>query len=361
MFCERTSAGLDVHARSTVAWALDCETGEVFSKRLVSDTHNVVVWVAGLPQPAAVAYEAGPTGFVLARALSEAGIRCVVAAPSKMERPAGDRIKTDKRDAQRLTKLLRMDELPVVRVPTPSEEAARDLVRGRDDVRRDLARARNRLSKLLLRQGQVYCGGSGWTMVHHHWLAGRRLATPDTQFAYDQGLDQVPSLEAMRDRFDQRIASAAACPEWGPVVHRLACLRGINTLTAFGLAVEVGDWHRFTGATIGAYLGLVPSEHSSGPNRTLGPITKTGNTHARRLLVETAWHHYKPYRGPGVTLRRRMELAPGPVRRRADLGNRRLHQRWEHFLARKKNKNVAVVAVARELAGWCWSLATMED
>ncbi|WP_234391908.1 transposase [Streptomyces sp. WM6378] len=145
------------------------------------------------------------------------------------------------------------------------------------------------------------------------------------------------------------------------VVRRLACLRGIDTLSAFGLAVEVGDWHQFTGATIGAYLGLVPSELSSGPNRTLGPITKTGNTHARRLLVEAAWQHCQPYRGPGAALRRRMELAPAPVRQRADLGNRRLHQRWVSFLARKKNTNVAAVAIARELAGWCWSLAMMEN
>ncbi|WP_345125218.1 IS110 family transposase [Streptomyces chiangmaiensis] len=158
MFSERTSVGLDVHARTTTAWALNGETGEVFSERLDAETHNVLAWVATLPQPAAVAYEAGPTGFVLARALDGIGIRCVVAAPSKMERPAGDRIKTDKRDAQRLAKLLRMDELPVVRVPTPAEEAARDLVRGRDDVRRDLARARNRVSKLLLRQGRVWRG-----------------------------------------------------------------------------------------------------------------------------------------------------------------------------------------------------------
>ncbi|MGP4091016.1 transposase [Streptomyces sp. KR55] len=134
-------------------------------------------------------------------------------------------------------------------------------------------------------------------------------------------------------------------------MRRLACLRGIDTLSALGLAVEVGDWQRFTGATIGAYLGLVPSEHSSGPSRFQGPITKTGNSHARRLLVEASWQHYKPYRGPGVTLRRRMELASLPVRQRADLGNRRLHQRWESFLARKKNTNVAAVAVARELAG----------
>ncbi|WP_217503481.1 IS110 family transposase [Streptomyces lunaelactis] len=294
MFSERTSVGLDVHARTTMAWALDGETGEVFSERLDAETHKVLAWVATLPQPAAVAYEAGPTGFVLARALDSIGLRCVVAAPSKMERPAGDRIKTDKRDAQRLAKLLRMDELPVVRVPTLAEEAARDLVRGRDDVRRDLARARNRISKLLLRQGRVWRGGSGWTYIHHEWLRKQRFDDADTEFAYDNGYEEVLALETMRDRFDQRITDAAARPEWCPVVRRLSCLRGIDTLSALGLAVEVGDWQRFTGATIGAYLGLVPSEHSSGPNRFQGPITKTGNSQARRLLVEASWYHYKP-------------------------------------------------------------------
>lgn len=126
-------------------------------------------------------------------------------------------------------------------------------------------------------------------------LCRQRFADPDTQFAFDNGLEEVLALEVMRDHFDHRITDAAARPAWAPVVRRLACLRGIDTLSAFGLAVEVGDWHRFTGATIGAYLGLVPSEHSSGPNRFQGPITKTGNTHARRLLVEASWQHYKPY------------------------------------------------------------------
>ncbi|MEU6323968.1 IS110 family transposase [Streptomyces sp. NPDC047009] len=261
----------------------------------------------GLPQPAAVAYEAGANGFVLARALEAAGIRCVVAAPSKMERPARERIKTDRRDAQRL------DELPAVHVPDQVQEAARDLVRSRDDVRRDLTRSRHRVSKLLLRQGRVYCGGTGWTRQHHRWLTAQRFPDPDTQFAFDQALEQVLALEALRGRFDRRIADAAARPQWWPVVRRLSCLRGIDTLSAFGLAAEIGDWHRFAGATIGAYLGLVPSDHSSGASRSQGPITKTGNTHVRRLLIVAAWHHYQPYRYPSAALRRRMERAPAPV------------------------------------------------
>ena len=153
----------------------------------------------------------------------------------------------------------------------------------------------------------------------------------------------------------------AADPAWAPVVTRLQCLRGISVLTAFGLAVEIGDWDRFTGSSIGAYLGLVPSEHSSGGSRSQGSITKTGNSHARRLLVEAAWHHQRPYRTPGVTLRARWDAAPAAARARGHAGNQRLHRRWQDLTARKKRPVIANVAIARELAGWCWSLATLTD
>jgi transposase len=360
MYSERTSVGLDVHARSTVAWGLDGVTGEVFTERLVPDTAEILAWLRRLPQPVAVAYEAGPTGFHLARALEGAGFRCVLAAPSKMERPPGDRIKTDRRDAERLARLLRLDEVPAVRMPTIEEEAARDLTRARDDVRADLMRARHRLSKLLLRHGIVYTGGKAWTAAHHRWLTGHHFDSLGTRVAYDQALEAVLALEARRDRLDAAITELARQDAWAPVVARLSCLRGVGTLTALGLAVEIGDWHRFTGSTIGAYLGLVPSEDSSGERRRQGSITKTGNTHARRLLVEAAWHHRTPYRHPGVSLRARLDQVPAPVRQRADEGNRRLHHRWTTLQARHKHSTITVVAVARELSGWCWSLATMD-
>ena len=163
-----------------------------------------------------------------------------------------------------------------------------------------------------------------------------------------------------RDRLDEKITTIAIDSEFTPVVRRLACLRGISTLTAFSLAVEIGDWDRFTGASIGAYLGLVPSEHSSGASRSQGPITKTGNSHVRRLLVEAAWHHRKTYR-PTVVLRRRWEVATPAARARGHAGNQRLHARWVGYADRKKRPVAANVAVARELAGWCWSLATLPD
>lgn len=360
MFTERTSVGLDVHARSVAAAAIDGVTGELFQTRLTPSFEHIRSWLAGLPGPVAVAYEAGPTGFGLYRFLIAAGVRCEVVAPSKLQRPAGDRVKTDAKDAVHLARLLRLDEYTPVSVPSVGQETARDLVRAREDCRGDLMRARHRVSKLLLRQGIVYTGGKTWTIAHHAWLARQRFSSPALQLAYDSAYETVLFAEARRDRLDEAIAGMAADSEFAGVVRRLGCLRGVNTLTGFGLAVEIGDWHRFTGATIGAFVGLVPSEQSSGQSRVQGSITKTGNTHARRLLVEAAWHH-RPRYVVGTALRSRWEAAPAAARARGDAGNRRLHQRWVRFLDRKKRSTVADVAIARELAGWCWSLAVMED
>ncbi len=360
MFLERTSVGLDVHARSVVACAIDGVTGEVRQSRLCPDPREVIAWVAALPGPCGVVYEAGPTGFGLARALTGAGISCVVAAPSKLHRPAGDRVKTDARDAMLLARLLRLDEVTPVRVPTIEQETARDLVRAREDARGDLMRARHRLSKLLLRHGIVYSGGKAWTGPHDAWLRrqGVALGSGPLRLTFEADYEAVLTVTARRDRLDQAIAETAGDSEFTPVMRRLTCLRGVDTLTGFGLAVEIGDWDRFTGATIGSYLGLVPTEASSGASRVQGSITKTGNGHARRLLVEAAWHHRKAYRA-GATLRGRWQAAPAVVVARADAGNRRLHARWRRFDARSKRPAVANVAIARELAGWCWSLATM--
>ena len=363
MFTERTSVGLDVHARSVAAAAIDGVTGEVFQSRLTPSFEHVGRWLRELPGPVAVAYEAGPTGFGLYRHLTAAGVRCVVVAPSKLHRPAGDRVKTDAKDAVLLARLLRLDEVTAVAIPTIGQEAARDLVRAREDCRGDLMRARHRLSKLLLRHGVVYSGGAAWTGQHDTWLrhdAAARLTMPATRQAFDSGYEAVLAVQGRRDRLDTAIEQMATGSEFTAVVRRLGCLRGVSTLTGFALAVEIGDWHRFTGATIGAFVGLTPAEYSSGSSRTLGPITKTGNGHVRRLLVEAAWHHRARYR-PGKTLRDRWELAPVAARIRGDQGNRRLHHRWIGFIDRRKRHTVATVAVARELAGWCWSLAVLDD
>jgi transposase len=285
----------------------------------------------------------------------------VVAAPSKVARPAGDRVKTDARDALLLARLLRMDQLVEVRVPSIEQEAARDLVRAREDVRGDLMRSRHRLSKLLLRQGIVYAGAQAWTGAHEQWLRRQRFDQPGLQTAFDAAFETVLLTQGRRARLDEAITQLATSSEFTPVVHRLCCLRGVSTLTGFGLAVEIGDWHRFTGSTIGAYLGLVPTESSSGAQRSQGSITKTGNSHARRLLVEAAWHHRKSYRNPAATMQARWANASPAAKARGHAGNHRLHRRWEQLMVRKKKTVIANVAIARELAGWCWSLAIMED
>ena len=293
------------------------------------------------------------------RHLTAAGIRCEVAAPSKIQRPSGDRVKTDAKDAILLARLLRLDEITSVAIPTVDEEAARDLVRAREDARGDLMRTRHQLSKLLLRHGQVYYGGRQWTLRHDAWLRGQHLDRSATRAAFDCYYDAVLTAAARRDRLDALIEAMAADSQFTGIVRRLTCLRGVATLTAFGLAVEIGDWHRFTGATIGSFVGLVPSEQSSGQTRVQGHITRAGNSHARRLLIEAAWHHRKPYR-VGKALRDRWALAPAAAAHRGDQANRRLHHRWARFDARGKKPVIANTAIARELAGWCWSLAIMD-
>ena len=355
---ELTYIGLDVHARSVVAGVLEGSTGEVRSCKAPTDTVELVAWLRSQGAAPSVAYEAGPTGFGLARACAAAGIPCLVAAPSKIARASGERVKTDRRDALRLAKLLRLGELTAVRVPSVAEEGARDLVRAREDARGDLMRARHRLSKLLLRQGLVW-EGTAWTQAHERWLSSQRFEARGLQVAYEEGLAALASVRARRDALDAAIAEEAAREPWAAVVGRLACLRGVSTLTAFGLATEIGDWQRFDGCSIGAYLGLVPSESSSGERRRQGAITRAGNGHARRLLVEAAWHHRRRP-GPSRELLRRREGQPALVRERAVAAERRLHRRWRRFDARGKRSTVAAVAVARELAGWCWSLAVMD-
>lgn len=360
MSVDRTHVGLDVHAHAVVGAALDAETGELVRRRLGSSAAEVLAWLQSLPGPVVAAYEAGPTGFTLARALRSAGVRCEVLAPSKLQRPVGERVKTDARDALHIAKLLRLGEIVTVRVPSESQEAARDLLRAREDARRDLMSARHRLGKLLLRHGVTYPGKKAWTRAHHDWLRQRRFKLAGLQAAFDAAHEAVIAREDRRDRLDAAIHAMAAASEFTSVTQRLACLRGISTLTAFGLSVEIGDWSRLDGRRIGSYLGLVPTENSSGQSRSQGGLTRTGNSHARRLLIEAAWHHRTRYTPTSPTLRARWALASPAARERAHQGNLRLHRRWRSFEARGKRKVVANAAIARELAGWCWSLAVME-
>jgi transposase len=226
------------------AAAIDGVTGEVFQTRLTPSYEHIRSWMKDLPGPMAVAYEAGPTGFGLYRFLSEAGIRCEVVAPSKLQKPSGDRVKTDARDALHLSRLLRLDEVTSVSIPSVSQEAVRDLVRAREDCRGDLMRARHRLSKLLLRYGIVYYGGKAWTGAHDRWLrtvAASQLTLPATKMAFDADYDHVLTMQARRGRLDAAIEDIAADGEFTPIVRRVSCLRGVSTLTGLALAVEIGD------------------------------------------------------------------------------------------------------------------------
>jgi transposase len=358
----RSWAGLDVHAARVVAATVDSESGELSVHRLPGDTGQVAAFCAGLPGPTRVAYEAGPSGFGLARALQAAGIESVVAAPGKIERPAQDRVKTDRRDAERLVRLLMIGGLHAVRVPSGEEEALRDLVRAREDVRGDLMRARHRMGKLLLRHDVRYDGaGENWSARHRDWLGRIELPDRGSQAALIDYLGAIDALVIRRDALERTIGELVPGSPWQATVARLRCLRGIDTLSAVGLCAEIGDWQRFPRpAPLMSFLGLVPSEQSTGDKRRLGQITKTGSRHARRLLVEAAWHYRRPPRR-SKTLAARQAGQPAHAIALAWNAQQRLHRTWQRLDSQRgKRRTIVAVAVARELAGFCWAIATTD-
>jgi transposase len=259
--------------------------------------------------------EAGPTGFALARRLEAAGIDCVVCAPGLIARGSTDRVKTDQRDAERLVRLLVAGELHPVAVPSVDEEAVRDLVRAREDLRGDLMRARHRLAKLLLRHDVRFDGPQrNWTQAHVRWLSSVSFERAGTQRAFDDYRGGVETLLVRRGQLESDIAALLPTSPWAQTATRLMCLRGIDILTATGLCAEIGDFARFRHPEqVMSYLGVVPSEHSSGRQRKLGPITKSGSQHARRLLVEAAWHYRRPPRVAGSLRRRQANADPRVV------------------------------------------------
>jgi transposase len=286
--------------------------------------------LAGLPAPVAVTYEAGPTGFGLARGLVAAEIECVVAAPSKLIRPAGDRVKTDARDALLLAQLLQLGQIVVVTVPSVEQESARDLVRAREGCHNDLMRVRHRISKLLLRQGIVYYGGHPRTLTHERWLRRQRFGQLGLQRAYEDAFNAMLNTRDRRDRLDKAIEEMAEHPCFSPVARRLGCLRGVSSLTAFSLAVEIGDWRRFSGQSVGAYVGLVPTEYSSGTSRVQGGLIQD----RQRPCPQVA--HRGRLASPQTLLadcsmRQRWDIASPAARARGHAGNRRLHHRWKRL------------------------------
>lgn len=358
MTATMTWVGLDVHARSTHAAVIDRESGVLTRARFGGGSEEVVAWLAQLPQPIHGCYEAGPTGYALYRAATAAGLRVEVVAPSKTPRAPGDRVKTDRKDAELLVRLLLAGSLSPVAVPSELFEAARDLARAREQLRADLARVRHRVSKLLLRYGRVYeRSGGTWTQQHRQWLARQRFPHAPSELAYLDYLAAIDGLLARRAALDERLSRLAQEPELWPTVARLRCFRGIETLTALVLCLEIGDFDRFQRpGQLAAWLGLVPSLNQSGESETRGAITKTGSGYARRLLVEAAWHYT---RQPliGVTLRNRQQGQPEQVLQIAWRAQHRLYRLHQRLRARGKPGNIAVVAAARELACFLWAAA----
>ena len=354
-----TYVGLDVHARSIHAAAVDVASGELRRARFGGGSEEVIGWLQALPSPLRGCYEAGPTGFALYRAAEAAGVALEVIAPSKTPRVSGDRIKSDRKDAELLARLLLAGQLKTVAVPPPAFEAARHLARAREQVRGDLMRCRHRVSKLLLLHGRVY-DGSAWTKRHRGWLEQQRFDQVATELAYLDTLAAVDGLVARKAALDERLSRLAREGEWWQTVARLRCFRGIDTLTAFVLALEIGDFARFQRpAQLASWLGLVPSLDQSGESRRQGAITKTGSGYARRLLVEAAWHYLRQP-GAGVALAERRAGQPDHVLRIALRAQRRLHRLHKRLRERGKPANVTTVAVARELACFLWAAAVAD-
>jgi transposase len=307
-------------------------------------------------QPLHIVYEAGPCGFVIWRHLTRQGLHCEVVAPSSIPRAPGVRIKTDRRDALLLARMARADELAVVRVPDEVDEAVRDLVRAREDAVREQRNGRHRLKALLLRNGTPYTGKASWTAAHLRWLSSIKLPHAAQQIAFQEYLHMISEATARIGRLEQALRDALADWHLAPAVQALQALRGVQLIAAMTLVAELQDFARFGSARqLMAYVGLVPGEHSSGPKRRQGSITKAGNSAVRRMLVEVAWHYRE---GPRVSpiIAKRHDGLPSAVTDIAWKAQLRLNAKFKRLLARKVMKTKAVVAVARELAGFVWAI-----
>lgn len=301
-------------------------------------------------------YEAGPTGYSLQRQLAAMGVRCMVIAPSLTPIKPGSRIKTDRRDARKLAELLRADLLTEVHPPSETDEALRDLCRCRDDVRIDLGRARHRMSKFLLRRFLIYNQTKHhWGTRHMAWLRALQFEDRASQATFESYLLAIDQLDERLRQIEATLGDLSVTEPYRKPVAWLRCFRGIDTVTAITIVAELHDFRRFRSPRqLMAYLGLVSSEHSSGESQRRGPITKTGNRHVRRLLVEAAWHHrHKPrITGP---LKTRREGQPVRVLAISDRAQERLYRKWISMTMRGKPQPKVIVAMARELAGFIWA------
>jgi transposase len=353
--------GLDVHARQTHAAILHLDSGELAVSRLQMPPLEVVSVLERLGPGVVAVYEAGPTGFGLARDARARGIDVRVVAPGSIPKGSGDRVKTDRRDAIRLVRLLAAGELSFAFVPSVQDEHFRDLVRCIEDIRADLMRARHRLGKFLLRRGQRYETGKAWTGMHMRWLGKLSFEDVCSQACFVDYLASVELLVGRRQTLIAMLEQQIPDSSHAEVIARLRCFRGIDTLTAAGVSAEVGDFARFPKPTLlSGFLGIVPSERTSDIKRRQGSITKAGPGHARRLLVEAAHHYRYPPRIGDVLARRQAGQDPR-IAEIAWRAQRRLHARWQHLRhQRRKPAGVVAIAVSRELAAFLWEAATLD-
>jgi transposase len=352
-----------VHKNAITAGVLPAEGGQVELAQLDNSEKAIrrLIRRLGGPDGLAVCYEAGPCGYDPYRLLASMGVACDIVAPSLIPVRPGDRVKTDRRDARRLVRLYRAGELSFVRPPTPEQEGLRDLVRCRDDLRRARTAARHRVGKQLLRYGRIYREGTrAWTLQHRAWVRRQRLDDPLAQAALEQMLCHLDALEAQLAALDRQLADVAASDPWSDPVAWLCCFRGISTLTALALLAEIGDFRRFANPReLMSFLGLTVAEYSSGDRRVRGSLTKTGNRHARRLLVEAAWHYQHPPR-LSARLKTNQPLVPPEALARAWQAQIRLHERHHHLTRNGKLPTVATAAIARELCGFIWATMTRQ-
>lgn len=355
-----TVVGLDVHKDSIVAAVLP--SGADRASQVISfENHPAALrrftQRLGHREARVFVYEAGPCGYAVQRELVAHRERVVVIAPALTPVRPGDRVKTDRRDAEKLARLYRAGELTPIRVPTPSEEAARDLVRIREDILIDRLRARHRLGKFLLRHGRLYRETKAWGVRHRQWLYAQHfdlVPLEQTCTAYLRALEET---EARLATVMQQIDDLAQTAPYRPLVQALRCLKGVDTLTAFTVVAETQEFRRFPRAP--AYMsatGLVSAEYSSGARQHRGSITKTGNAHLRRVLVEAAWS-YRGRNSVSAVVAKRRQGCPAPVIQIAQRAQDRLHRKFWRLTSRGKSSQVAVVAVARELAGFVWAIA----
>ena len=356
-----TYVGLDVHQESISVSVLGAGSGDSLEFEVGGNDRGIGKLVGRLKKLTGesqleCAYEAGPCGYALQRRLEAAGIGCAVVAPSLIPVKPGDRIKTNRRDARKLAEHHRAGTLTAVCAPSEAQEAVRDLCRCREDAREDLMRARHRLSKMLLRRGQVYRAGKNWTQRHRRWLLGLEWEQPAERVVFGDYLQAVEHLEERLRGLTAALEEQAEQDPYREPVGWLRCFRGIDTVNAMTIVAELYDIARFAyPRQLMAYLGMVPSEHSTGSRRRQGGITKSGNRHVRRALINAAWHdRHRP--AVGRTLRLRRQGQPASIIAMADRAQQRLHRRFFHLLlSRGKPKQKAVVAVARELAGFVWA------